>query len=152
MKTFDIYLPISSYKKDGKLDAFGEIHIKLDNYIFPSEVWTDFGLYTVSAWAESFIQLCDKKTKKVQCKFMDGNYRFDISAKDSENWNFQFIAERETDEIWQEGVVNSEQAIKTLLSTIDIILEEEQKESSIEKITFWQEARQKLAEAQKFED
>ncbi len=63
--------------------------------------------------------------KKVQCKFMDGNYRYDISVKESGKWNFQFVAERETEEIWAEGEVESKQATMTLLSVVDVILNEE---------------------------
>jgi hypothetical protein len=56
---------------------------------------------------------------------MDGNYRYDISVKESGKWNFQFIAERETEEIWAEGKVESKQATMTLLSVVDVILNEE---------------------------
>lgn len=84
-----MYNSLDSYEQgNGKV---GDVHVLLDDFAFPSDGWFDFGFYTISAWAESFSKLHGEE-EKAQCKFMDGNYRLDISKKSAEIWKFGLAA------------------------------------------------------------
>ena len=146
MNTFEIRHSLDSYEQgNGKV---GDIHILLDSYAFPNDEWFDFGFYIISAWAESFIKLHNGE-EKVQCKFMDGNYRFDILRECPKTWKFNFIAERQTDEIRKSGEVNANQATETLLESIDAIMNYHKKKGNLEKVDFWQTLTQKLIDVWK---
>lgn len=115
--------PNSFIASNGKVRAIGDIHVKLDDYEFPDKDWFDFGSDILYWWMENFIKLFSKETDIVKCKFMDGNYRFDIKALNSQTWRVLFVAERSTDEIWQNDEISSQQATEALLSAARQMLE-----------------------------
>lgn len=119
LNKFKINIKIASYTRESeKVDDFGDIHIKLDDYCFPSEVWTDFGSDIIYWWMESIIELLSKKEQKVACSFMDGNYRFDLIAQDSKLWKIECIRENaESEEVWNESVIEIKQTITSLINT-----------------------------------
>jgi hypothetical protein len=116
---FEININIASYTRESKkIDDFGDIHIKLDDYCFPSEVWTDFGSDIIYWWMESIIDLLSGKEQKVACSFMDGNYRFDLTAQDSNLWKIECIRENtESEEVWNESIIEIRQTIISLINT-----------------------------------
>jgi hypothetical protein len=118
---FEININIASYIKESKkIDDFGDIHIKLDEYCFPSEGWTDFGSDIIYWWMESIIELLSEKEQKVACSFMDGNYRFDLAVKDPETCKIQCIREvSKGEEIWNESIVEIKQMIIALINTAE---------------------------------
>lgn len=120
MKRFSVYTSPDSYEKHG--GEIGDIYVQLDDYAFPGRGWTDFGFNIVFWWMEAFMKLLTGETDNVQCKFMDGNYRFDVTAISSGVWRMQFIAERETDEVWQEGDVDAHQAAEALLESGKVLI------------------------------
>ena len=107
MKTFKIHFFSDSYIHSGKVDDFGKIYIQLGDYDFPENNWTDFGLNIVFWWMDVFLKLLSGEEKKVQCKFMDGNYRFDVEVTDSQKvWRIFLIREgADMDQIEQEGEI-----------------------------------------------
>lgn len=113
METFEIYTNLDSY---GETEV-GEIYVRLNDYSFPEEGWTDFGFNIVFWWLDSFIQLHLTESEKVQCDFMDGSYRFDIKRISKSVWEVELIAERENDEVRQKGQVNSFEATESLIKT-----------------------------------
>ncbi len=121
LKTFTANINIDSYIwENGKIDRFGDIHIKLDDYCFPSEVWTDFGSDIIYWWMESIIELLSEKEQKVACIFMDGNYRFDLAVNDSESLSVQCIREvSKGEEVWNESIVEIKQMIIALINTAE---------------------------------
>jgi hypothetical protein len=120
MKTFKIHLPLESYIHNGKVDDFGEIHIKLNNYAFPDKEWTDFGLIIIYWWMDAFLKLLSGEEKKVGCDFMDGNFRFDVEIMNSpQTWHISLIKEwADSEEIKDEGKVDVKQATDEILRVI----------------------------------
>ena len=113
-----VIVPESYVWENGKIDRFGDIHIKLEDFAFPSEVWNDFGSDIVYWWMESFLKILNGGEKKAKCSFMDGNYRFDISIFDSSYWTIRCIRENaDKEEIWHTANIEIKQAIMALISS-----------------------------------
>lgn len=119
---FEIVINPDSYIwKNGKIDRFGDICIKLSNYYFPSKQWNDFGSDIVYWWMQSFLKLLDETDKEVKCSFMDGNYRFDVSVLNLELWRIKCIRESAgNDEIWHETNVDVRQAVTSVIKTAEV--------------------------------
>lgn len=116
MRKFNFRSLPDSYVHDGEVDDFGVIYIQLDDYAFPDKEWTDFGLKIVYWWMDAFLKLISGEEKKVQCKFMDGNYRFDIEAISLRVWRVLLIREwANSEEVEQESEINVEQATESLV-------------------------------------
>ncbi|HEY0049051.1 MAG TPA: hypothetical protein VGB68_07185 [Pyrinomonadaceae bacterium] len=121
MQEFIIHLPIASYqRKNEKFDNFGEIYLQLGDYFFPSENWTDFGANIVFWWLQEITKIYSNESDTARCKFMDGNYRFDLQITDRpEIWQIYFIKERaDDDEIELQTEVNSEQLSREILKAV----------------------------------
>ena len=129
MKIFNIYNSIDSYEKWG--GGIGDIYVSLDDFAFPGKGWTDFGKNILVWWLDEFRKLHAGEAKKVQCKFMDGNYRFDVTVINSKTWKVEFIKERaESEEIQQVGEVNADQATETLLEATEKIIQLDEQEGN----------------------
>ena len=112
---FDINISQESFKKrDGR---FGNISVRIGDYNFPSENWTDFGTDIIYWWMEAITNLITETDRTVQCKFMDGNYRFDVqSTNDKKIWKVSFIKEyADSEETKTESEVDPEQMIEVLV-------------------------------------
>lgn len=120
MKTFNIHLPLESYKHNGKVDDFGEIHIQLGKYAFPDKQWTDFGLIIIYWWMDAFLKLLSGEVKKVSCDFMDGNFRFDVEIMDHrQNWRVSLIREwADLEETKDAGEIDIKQATDEILRVV----------------------------------
>lgn len=143
MKKFGIYNSIDSYKKWG--GGLGDIYVLLDDSAFPEIGWTDFGKTIVSWWTEEFRKLHACEAKKVRCKFMDGNFRFDVTALDFKIWKFEFIKEKaDAEEIWQEDEVDADQATEVLLETVEEIVQSYEKEGNTKAVNNYTEYKKKF--------
>ena len=146
MKEFKICIESDSYIwKSGEVDDFGKIHIQLNNYAFPDENWTDFGRTIVGWWMQSFKELLMKEKTKVECDFMDGNYRFDITAINSKIWKIELIKEKaESEEIEQVGEIDADQATETLLEAVEKIVQLYEKEGNLKAVNNFAEYKKKF--------
>lgn len=115
---FEIKINLNSYIwKNGKIDRFGDIHIKLNDYSFPSKDWNDFGSDIIYWWMEAFLKLLNKEEEIVQCAFMDGNYRFDVSLVNSQMWKISCIKENsDSERVRHESNINSHQTIEAVVN------------------------------------
>ena len=149
MKKFKIHIDADSYIwENGKIDDFGKIYIQLDEYDFPDLNWTDFGRTIIGWWINAFYQLETGEKSYVQCDFMDGSYRFDVSIIDSENWSFKFIEEKaDSEEIWEEGICRADQAIENLLQAAEIIVRLYNTEGNVKATKNYEELMKLLASA-----
>ena len=120
MDAFTIHLPLESYIHDGKIDDFGKVHLQLGEYVFPDKEWTDFGLIIIHSWMDAFLNLLSKKEKKVECDFMDGNYRFDVEVTGSPKvWRIYLIREwTDSEEVKNQGEIAVKQATDELLRVV----------------------------------
>jgi hypothetical protein len=135
MKTFAVYFSPNSYiANNGKVRDIGEVHIQLNDYAFPDKEWTDFGKVIVSWWMEAFRKLLSGEEKKVQCKFMDGNYRFDLEVTNSPGiWHITLIREQgDSEEVENQGEIDAKQSTDSLLSVINEVKELYKKEGKAE--------------------
>jgi hypothetical protein len=127
MNTFTINLPLNSYLiEDNNVNQFGEISVQIAEFVFPSKDWTDFGAVILFWWLHEISDLMSEKdVKRIQCKFMDGNFRFDVEETDSINiWKVYFIREKSNDdEIEQEANIDAERFTDELLGKIEMIKE-----------------------------
>lgn len=114
---FEVVINKDSFiDENDELGRFGDIYVKINDYNFPSEVWTDFGRDIVYWWMESFIELLSNKEKRVSCGFMDGNYRFDLISETVDLWKVQCIRESsDSEEIWNESTIDVKQAVNSLI-------------------------------------
>jgi hypothetical protein len=148
MNQFIIHLPPDSYASND----FGEFCVQLGDYYFPSKGWTDFGERVVFSWANQLIELLTGKSKKVYCRFMDGNYRLDAETTGSkEILNVAFIrdASNVVDVKHQENV-NSEQFIQEILRVMTAFQEECKKNGNYEAVDRIQVSIEKFAQAKNF--
>lgn len=145
MNQFVIHLPVKNYISTD----FGELHVQLGDYCFPDKVWTDFGETVVFGWESQLTRLFSKQSKKVQCKFMDGNYRFDVESTElPEQLNLIFIRERrDFDETEHQERVNSEQFTQEILRVITEIQKECKKNNNFEAVDRIETSIQKLLAA-----
>lgn len=119
MNVLKIYLSPASYIYDGRVSDFGKIHIKVGECSFPEREWTDFGRIIVFWWMDAFSKLLTGEEKEVQCKFMDGNFRFDVKSISKQLWHVSLIKEKaESEEIQYEDEISVEQATSELLHII----------------------------------
>ena len=111
-----IHLSAESYKTSD----FGDFFVQLGDFYFPSKGWTDFGERVVFDWLNKLTDFFFKQNEKVGCKFMDGNYRFDIeSTESSTQLYFKFIREkRDSDEIEYQERVDTEQFVQEVLRVV----------------------------------
>ena len=131
MKLLTFHLSQDSFvATNGKIKEIGETYIQLDDYTFPDKEWTDFAFNIIYWWMESFTKLFTNEAKKIQCNFMDGNYRFDVEKITLKVWNVKFIAERAVDEVWQSGEVDSKQATEAIVQSAYVIAELDKKRGS----------------------
>lgn len=146
MKNFTIHIDSDSYVwKNGKVDDFGKIYVQLDEYDFPHKSWTDFGRTIVGWWMQSFSSLLNKEKNKVECDFMDGSYRFDITALDSKKWKFEFVKEKaESEEILHEGEADADQATESLLEAVEKIIQLYQKEGNTKAVNNYNEYKRRF--------
>lgn len=122
MNQIIIHLPLSSYVSND----FGEFCVQLEDYYFPSKDWTDFGKRVVFSWTDQLAELLLGRSKKVHCRFMDGNYRLDVETNGSnETLNISFIQDaKHIDKVEHQGKVNSEQFFGEVLRVIKSIQDE----------------------------
>lgn len=135
MKTFKVcFSPDSYISSDGKFKDIGGVHIQLDDYAFPDKEWTDFGKIIVSWWMEAFRKLLSGEESKVQCKFMDGNYRFDVEVLDSpQTWHIILIREyADSEKVEDEGQIDAKQATDQILNALTIVKKLYDKEGKVE--------------------
>ena len=146
MEKFAIHIDSDSYiGENGKVDDFGKIYIQLNDYDFPDKNWTDFGRTIVGWWMQAFRKLLNKEETKVECDFMDGSYRFNVTAVDSKIWKFEFIKEKaDGEEIWQEGEVDADQATENLLETVDRIVRLYEKEGNTKAVSNYTEYKKEF--------
>lgn len=146
MKKFTIHVDSDSYIwENGKVDDFGKIYIQLNDYSFPDENWTDFGRTIVAWWMQSFRKLLNEEETKVKCDFMDGSYRFDITVINPKSWKFEFIKERaESEEIWQAGEVDVDQATENLLEAAEKIVQLYEREGNTKGVNNYTEYKRKF--------
>jgi hypothetical protein len=127
MNTFTINFPLNSYLiETKKVNQFGEIFVQVGEFAFPSKNWTDFGAVILFWWLHEISDLMSEKdVRRIQCKFMDGNFRFDVEETDSINiWKVYFIREKSNDdEIEQEANIDAERFTDELLDKIEMIKE-----------------------------
>lgn len=132
MNQFIIHLPTAAYVSDD----FGEFCVQLGEYYFPSKAWTDFGERVIFNWADELNKLLTGESKKVRCKFMDGNYRLDVeTANSKETLNIEFIRDaRDIDDVKHQENVNLEQFFQEILRVIKTIQEECKKNNNFEAV------------------
>lgn len=121
MKTFKVcFSPESYISNDGQFKDIGGIYVQLDDYAFPDKEWTDFGKVITSWWMEAFRKLLSGEEKKVQCKFMDGNYRFDVEVLSfPQVWRITLIREyADSEEVEDEGEIDAKQATDQILNAL----------------------------------
>lgn len=120
MKKFAIHFPLESYFNNGKVNDFGKIHIQLNDYVFPDKEWTDFGQIIIYWWIDAFYKLLSKEENKVECDFMDGNYRFIVKITDSPHiWQITLIKEwADAEQIENECEIDVKQATDEILRVV----------------------------------
>ena len=120
MKIFKLCFFSESYIKSGKVDDFGKIHIEIGDYAFPDKEWTDFGRIIVFWWLDAFIKLLSGERKKVECKFMDGSYRFDVETTNSPQvWRISLIREwADSEETCEQSEIDVKQATDEFLPIV----------------------------------
>lgn len=119
MNQFTIYLPVEEYNSSD----FGTFYVQSGDYYFPSKVWTDFGVKVVFDWMNKLSESFSNQEDKIGCKFMDGNYRFDLEKNDSSDIvKISFIKERgNSDEIEYEEEFDSKQFLEEILKSVRLI-------------------------------
>ena len=130
-KTFAIHFsPESFITANNEIKDIGRICIQLDDIAFPHKEWTDFGKVVVSWWVQEFRKLLSREQKKVQCKFMDGNFRFDVeNTEDSHIWRILLIKEAaKADKVEEEGEIDVMQATNEVLQALNEVKELYRKE------------------------
>lgn len=132
MNQFVIHLPVENYISTD----FGELYVQLGDYYFPDKVWTDFGETVVFGWKSQLTKLFSKQSGKIRCKFMDGNFRFDVETTNSkELLNLLFIREkRDSDETEHQEMVYTEQFFQEILRVNTAIQEECKKNGNYEAV------------------
>ena len=132
MNQFIIHLPLEDYTSSD----FGKLSVQINDYYFPSKVWTDFGQTVVFGWMDQLAKFFFNQRNKVSCKFMDGNYRLDVETTDSnEMFNILFIKEkRDSDEVEHQENVNSEQFLEEILKAVKSIQDECKKNDNHEAV------------------
>ncbi len=76
MDQFRIHFPLERYTNGD----FGEIHVVVGETAFPENTWNDFGPLVISGWLLELNRLFLRQTEKVRCKFIDGDFAFDIES------------------------------------------------------------------------
>lgn len=116
MNQLRIHLSTEYYKNNN----FGEFFVQLGDYYFPNEGWTDFGQRVIFDWLNKLTSFFSKQSEIAVCKFMDGNFRFDVeSTENSTQLNLKFIKERsESDEIEHQEIVDTNQFIQEILRIV----------------------------------
>lgn len=135
IKNFTIEFHADSYIADNKkLKEVGKICVRLDDYVFPDKEWTDFGKRIVFFWMDNFSKLLSGDEKKVQCEFMDGNYRFDVEVTDMPKiWRIFLIREwADAEQLEQHGEIEIMQATDEILRVAAEIKSLEKKTGKVE--------------------
>ncbi len=76
MDQFRVHFPLARYTNGD----FGEIHVVAGQTTFPDNQWNDFGPLVISGWLLELNRLYLKQTDRVRCKFIDGDFAFDVEA------------------------------------------------------------------------
>ncbi len=119
MEKFTVYLPLDTYiKSDNILDTFGDFHIKLGDYAFPSESWTDFGRIVILHWLD-IMQILNNETKEIECDFMDGAYLIYFKEITKQIWKISLVrewfdGEKDGETIEKEAEVSSLQIVNEI--------------------------------------
>lgn len=69
----------------------GPIWLEMDNKLFPVDAWYDFPVVILGWWLTNMKPLITNQAVGCQCPFMDGPYRFDITARKQADWLVTFI-------------------------------------------------------------
>jgi hypothetical protein len=87
--SFSVKLGTSEFQK-GRL-VKGPIWLEIDNHNLPIDDWYDFPVIILGWWLNNMKPLFTNQAARCECSFMDGPYRFDITARKDANWIITFI-------------------------------------------------------------
>lgn len=97
--------------------VIGVIYVQADNYAFPDDSWADFGVTILGWWLSEVSSLTLETRRSCSCKFMDGNFRFDIERVSNDKWRLTFVEERgRGDKIEFQTFVAPQNVVDALLS------------------------------------
>src|SRR5262245_65003096 len=69
----------------------GPIWLEMDGQAFPIDAWYDFPVVILGWWLSNLKPLVTNQSMSCECPFMDGHYRFDVTAFVYSIWFVMFI-------------------------------------------------------------
>jgi len=69
----------------------GPIWLEMDGQAFPIDAWYDFPVVILGWWLSNLKPLVTNQSMSCECPFMDGPYRFDVTARKHRDWVVTFI-------------------------------------------------------------
>ena len=64
----------------------GRIWLEIDGDWFPESGWDDFPVVILGWWLKAVKPLIANQAAKCECLFMDGPYKFEITAREPTSW------------------------------------------------------------------
>ena len=102
----------------------GPIWLEMCGQAFPIDAWYDFPVVILGWWLSNLKPLVTKQSASCECPFMDGPYRFDITARKREDWAVTFIRdELDGEKRLLEEAVDPQTLISEVLSAANLVIE-----------------------------
>ncbi len=87
--SFSVKLKPADYVK--RRSVTGPIWLEMNGQQFPIDVWYDFPVAILGFWLDNMKPLLTNRATQCECPFMDGPYRFDVTARKQRHWIVTFI-------------------------------------------------------------
>ncbi|MGZ6176562.1 MAG: hypothetical protein ACXWNB_12060 [Candidatus Binataceae bacterium] len=74
--------------------VFAGVGVRIGDFVFPDEKWTDFVIVILSWWAEAVMGLLHGSERTAELRFMEGPYVAELRAGGGPSWRVSFVEDR----------------------------------------------------------
>jgi hypothetical protein len=118
--SLEIHIDPESLERRPSGTILGRIFVSYNHVAFPDQDWSDFPVVILGWWLRQLGALAAGESR-AEFKFMDGPYRFDITATNN-SWVVSLLETSNSTETYAGGPVDSSRFRDSLLGAADRLL------------------------------